>query len=171
MKLIPMKFKDYRWEHNPRELVFECGSDVKELKVPYGKARVQNMGRKNMTVKGEGELYGEDCMEQFSRLYSLFKQGGAGVLSIPKLKPIYAVFESVKIIGEPKPDILTYSFVFRELMELEKSEPPTSYTVKAGESLWDISYSLDIPIDALVKLNPQIKRPDEPEAGSTVILC
>ena len=171
MTLVPMRFRGVEWHHNPREISFECDKDVKELKVPYGTAYIQNMERKNMKIKGVGELYGTDCLEQFNNLFELFKEGGSGVLAIPHITPVYAVFESIKIIGEPKPDVLTYSFVFRELMECKSSEMISEHIVKSGENLWDVSYAYNIPIDLLVRLNPWVKRPDELAEGSTVILC
>lgn len=171
MKLVPMRFKGVEWHHNPKEIVFECDKTVKELKAPYGTSYIQNMGRKNMIIIGTGELYGSDCLEQFDRLLSLFKQGGQGVLAIPKITPIYAVFESLKIKGEPKPDLLLYSFVFREVMEEKQTEPLSVCTAQTGECLWDISYRYGVPIDKLVRLNPSIRRPDIALGGSVIKLC
>lgn len=171
MKLVPMKFKGVSWRHNPREIKFECKKSVNELKAPFEKSYIQDMGRKNMLISGTGELYGSDCMQQFNELLELFKEGGSGVLSIPHMPGIFAVFESIKICGEPKPDILEYSFVFREIMEKKSCVPPTMHIVKSGETLWDIAYCYDIPIDLLVKLNPNVKRPDEIYEGAEVVLC
>ena len=117
------------------------------------------------------DIYGADCTEQFKRLFELFKSGGSGVLAIPKLGTVHAVFESLKIKGIPKPDVLTYSFVFREVMEREVMDKPESYTPSDGETLWDVSYRFDIVIDRLVALNPDIKRPDENLGGRAVALC
>ena len=171
MKLVPMRFKGAEWRHNPREISFECTKQVNELHAPYGKSYIQNTGRRNMLIKGEGELYGSDCGEQFARLFSLFKSGGASVLAIPELGTVYAVFEQLKAKGYPKPDILLYSFVFREVMEYETEDRQTSYTAAQGETLWDVSYRFDIVIDRLVALNPQVKRPDENIGGQEVALC
>lgn len=171
MKLVPMRFKGFQWHHNPREITFECGRKVNEHKAPFGKAYIQDIGRKNMIVRGTGELYGTDCLEQFDALLQLFKNGGQGVLAIPKLTPIYAVFESIKILGEPKPDVLTYSFVFREVMERKTDVKPLTYVPKAGETLWDISHKFDISIDELVSLNINVKRPDISVEGSVIKLC
>lgn len=170
MKLVPMRFKGFSWHHNPREITFECGRKVNEHKSPFGKAYIQDTGRNNMIVKGVGELYGTDCMEQFNSLLQLFKSGGQGVLAIPKLTPIYAIFESIKILGEPKPDVLTYSFVFREVMERKTDAKPLSY-VAENETLWDISRRFNISIDELVALNIHIKRPDIVLDGSVIKLC
>lgn len=171
MKLVPMKFKGVSWHHNPREIKFECEKNIGELCAPFEKSYIQNMGRKNMIISGTGELYGSDCMEQFSSLLELFKQGGTGVLSIPKLPSIFAVFESLKISGEPKPDVLCYSFVFREVMEEKLSSPMGAHVMKYGETLWDVAYLYDMPVEQLVRLNPEIRRPDESVEGFVVILC
>lgn len=171
MKLVPMRFKGVQWHHNPKELVFECDKTVKELNSPNGTTYIQNMGRKNMVISGTGELYGTDCLEQLDRLLSLFREGGQGVLAIPKITPVYAVFESLKIKGEPKPDVLEYSFVFREVMEKKKQDKIDVYTVENGECLWDVSYKFGVAIDTLVKLNPSVKRPDIPLDGKAVKLC
>nr|DAU20899.1 MAG TPA: LysM [Caudoviricetes sp.] len=171
MKLVPMRYKGVEWHHNPREITFECDKKLNELKSPYGQSYIQNIGRKNMKISGTGELYGGDCLQQFDSLLKLFKQGGGGVLSLPKLSPIYAEFESLKIIGEPKPDALTYSFVFREVMDKKHSCKKIVCITKEGENLWDISYRYGIDIDSLVTLNPHIKRPDIVEDGSVIRLC
>ena len=165
-----MKFKGYKWHHNPRELVFEDEKKVSELTAPFDKSVVQNAGRRNMRISGEGELYGEDCLDQFLRLLELFREGGSGVLSIAGIPSVYAVFESLKLVGRPRPDILTYRFVFRELME-ERDDKLREVTAAPNENLWDISYRFGIDIDTLVRLNPQVRRPDELTAGEVVRLC
>jgi prophage DNA circulation protein len=171
MKLVPMRFKGVEWHHNPREISFSCEEKVNELSAPYGLSYIQDTGRKNMAVKGEGELLGEDCGEQFKRLLSLFKQGGAGVLAVPKLCTVYAVFESLKVLGYPKPGVLKYSFVFREVMEKTVPVKQSEYTGKAGENLWDVSYITGVDIDSLVLLNTWVKRPDESVENRSVRLC
>ena len=171
MKLIPMKFGGVVWHHNPREITFECEKNVNELLSPFESSAIQETGRRNMIIKGEGELYGEDCLEQFARLFELFKKSGQGVLAIPQISPVYAVFESLRIIGQPRPDVLTYSFVFREVMQSQSEDKPVNYVVGEDESLWDVSYKFGISIDKLVELNPQFKRPDIVNEGEVIRLC
>ena len=171
MKLVPMRFKGVEWHHNPREITFTFDKTVTETPSPFGKAAVQNLGRKNRLIQGEGELYGADCTRQFRRLLELFKSGGSGVLAIPKLGTVHAVFERLTLKGMPKSDVLTYGFLFREVMEREKQDKRTVCTAQPGDTLWEISYRYGVGIDALVALNPQIKRPDEPLDGKEVALC
>ena len=158
MKLIPMRFKGVTWRHNPRELTFESEKQINELHAPYAGCTVQDTGRRGMCVKGEGELL------------ALFREGGSGVLSIENVKPFHAVFESLTLIGKPKPDVLTYRFLFREVMS-EADNVPHTYTPGENENLWDVSYRFGIGIDALMALNPQVKRPDILTEGEVVRLC
>lgn len=171
MGTVPMRFDGYEWHHNPKEINFFVEKNVSEQSAPFEYSSIQTTGRKNMVISGIGELYGEDCMQQFSNLLKLFLEHTKGILALYKFNPIFAVFENLKIIGEPKPNILTYSFVFREVMQNKKENNKKFHIVKNGENLWDISYAYNISIDTLVRLNPQVKRPDELVAKSKVILC
>lgn len=171
MKLVPMRFKGVQWHHNPREIAFECEKHINELHAPFGRSYVQDTGRRNRLIKGEGELYGADCREQFARLYELFRSGGSGVLAIPGLCTVYAVFEELRLTGYPRPDVLNYRFVFREMMEKVEERTQSAYTPSQGETLWDVSYRFGIVIDRLVALNPWVRRPDEPLGGREVALC
>lgn len=171
MKLAPMRFMGVEWHHNPREISVSCEKRVNELHAPFGTAFVQNTGRRNRVIRGEGELYGADCARQFAQLYALFQSGGCGVLALPELGALYAVFEELKLLGTPKEDVLSYGFVFREVMELSPAERARRYAAAAGETLWDVSYRFDVVIDRLVALNPWVKRPDEDLAGREVALC
>lgn len=170
MKQIPMKFKGYSWHHNPREIVFENTKQLNETLAPFDKSVVQNTGRHNMRISGEGELFGDDCIEQFKELLALFREGGSGVLTIAGMPSVYAEFESLKLVGKPRPDVLSYSFAFRELME-EREDKRREIIAAENETLWDISYRFGIDIDTLVRLNPQVKRPDIITAGEVVRLC
>lgn len=171
MNLVPMRFKGVEWHHNPREIAFSCEKKVNRLHAPFDKEYIQETGKKNMIIKGEGELYGADCGEQFRALLKLFKSGGSGVLSIPALGTLHAVFEGLSVKGIPKPDVLRYSFVFRELSEAEKRDITEAYNAAEGETLWDVSYRFGIVIDRLIALNPWVKRPDNDLSGKEVALC
>lgn len=141
------------------------------MKSPFGESSVQDMGRKNMKISGSGQLYGEDCAEQFERLFEVFKNSGKEVLSVPNLPSIYAVFEKLEIKGEPKPNVLEYSFVFREIMEKKEKTVITYFDCENGQTLWDIAYKTGVKIDELVRLNPDVKFPDENLGTRRVKLC
>ncbi len=170
MKQAPMRFKGFEWRHNPREISLECEKNTGELNFPYNGSSLSETGRKCLVIRGKGELFGEDCLEQLDSLVELFRDSGEGLLTLPGMKPFYAVFENISVTGSPKPDVLSYSFVFRESPKKSKATGLT-HCVTSGENLWDISYRFDVPIDRLVELNPQIKRPDIVDDGSVIRLC
>lgn len=171
-KLMPMRFRGVEWQHNPQEIQFVCDKSVRELSVPQDMALVQDNGRKNMLIKGEGALCGADCLHRFEELLALYRRGGTGLLSVGGMKPFHAVFEELELVGKPRPDVLTYRFVFREVMEETPREPMTVCYALQADCLWDISYRFGVDIDTLVACNPQIRRPDAViTEGTAVHLC
>lgn len=92
------------------------------------------------------------------------------MLSVPNLPSIYAVFEKLEIKGEPKPNVLEYSFVFREVMEKKQKTVITYFDCENGQTLWDIAYKTGVKIDELVRLNPDVKFPDE-NLGTRRLSC
>ena len=70
------------------------------------------------------------------------------------------MFEKLEIKGEPKPNVLEYSFVFREVMEKKQKTVITYLTVKRTNPVGHCIQT-GVKIDELVRLNPDVKFPDE----------
>ena len=81
------------------------------------------------------------------------------------------MFEKLEIKGEPKPNVLEYSFVFREVMEKKQTTSVTYFDCENGQTLWDVAYKTGAKIDELVRLNPDVKFPDEDLGTRRVKLC
>ena len=81
------------------------------------------------------------------------------------------MFEKLEIKGEPKPNVLEYSFVFREVMEKKQKTVITYFDCENGQTLWDIAYKTGVKIDELVRLNHDVKFPDENLGTRRVKLC
>lgn len=175
MTLAPMRYKGHTWLHNPKEISVTSEKTAVELQLPYHDAVLQDHGRKNRVIQGVGDLYGNDCIQQYEALWSLYCQQGPGLLSIPDLQPMNATFAQLKIEAAPTPELLTYSFQFREnLYGLKEKRQDTFaagfHTVVYNETLWDIAHGYNISIDALVLRNRNIKRPDRLTPGERVYL-
>ena len=168
-----MRFCGYTLHHNPEKLKIESFSTLLELRSPCCEPESVHLGNRLRRIRGEGELYGADCIAQFLRLHALFERKEKGILSLPHMPSLTAYLRELDMIAEPEENVLGYRFVFVE------AEPPTrgAYdaqvheTLVEGESLWDISYRYNVPMDVLVRLNPQVKYIDHLDEGERVRLC
>ena len=172
MRPVPMRFMGYTWHHNPKELSIECGKTVVKFSVPYFREMLQSFSDKLITVKGVGELYGEDCLEQYKKLQKIFEKGGTGILCLPSLPAMYACFESLKMLANDKPSVITYEFKFTQ-SKLKNSLTKVSKTVVAdGEKpLWDIACENNTDVETLTKLNPHIMFLNDVKEGVEVKIC
>lgn len=172
MKLCPMRFAGYTWHHNPKSLKVSNGKKVVVLSAPYGTDVLQNFGEKPLTISGVGELYGEDCLEQYEKLRHVYEMGKSDVLCLPRLAPMYACFDSLTLDAQPSANVLTYSFSFTQVKKKSNvCNCEQSVEAKDGESLWDISYFYCVDIDTLIALNPQIMFLNDLRQGEVVHLC
>lgn len=173
MKNVPMRFDGFTFGHNPSKLRIEDADSVSAILPPVAPPDSRLMGRKPRVIRGEGELYGADCIEQYAGLYALYMQARKGILSLPHMTPMTAYLKELSLTASPKENILGIAFTF---IEARGESAPVSvepyYTVREnGESLWDIAYAFGSDMDTLVRLNPKIRFIDELNEGEKVRLC
>ncbi len=172
MKLVPMRFMGYMWHHNPKSLNIESDKKVVRLSVPYSFDIVQNFGESPVKITGTGELYSKDCLSQFERLNELFKKGECGVLCLPGVSPMYACFDTLTLIAQPTPDVLTYSFSFTQVKRRPKCDGVTRYAdAGAYRSLWEVARDYNADIKTLIKLNPHIMFINDLSDAERVRVC
>lgn len=172
MRPVPMRFMGHTWHHNPKELSIECGKTVVKFGVPYFREMLQSFSHKLITVKGVGELYGDDCLQQYNEIQRLFEKGGTGILCLPSLPAMYACFESLKMLANDKPSVITYEFKFTQSKERDTLTKITKTVVADGtKTLWDIAYENHTDVDSLLQLNPHIMFPNDIKDGEEVLIC
>ncbi|MBQ6152974.1 MAG: LysM peptidoglycan-binding domain-containing protein [Ruminococcus sp.] len=172
MRQCQMRFAGYTWRHNPYKLSFHSEKNIIELLPPFSSSDIRTFSQKPCVIKGEGELFGEDCIEQYIRLKTLFSQQEEGVLSIEGAGSFYVAFVSLSMLSEPKDNLLSYSFAFRQ-KRFEKTEITEEeyVTANADETLWDIAFHRNMTVEELIGLNPQIRFFDELREGERVRVC
>lgn len=189
MTLSPMRFKDYVWPHNPKTFAVEYRRVVRSHKVPFGTCALQDMGRTNRVLRGEGEFAGPGAYDAFKKLAAVFCESTPGVLVHPVWQMSKAYFVALSLKQEPAEDYVGYTFEFWESLDdrgasLTKVFSPsggaaavpdttaeeTWYTVVAGDCLWNIAAANDMTLEALIALNPQIKNPNLIYAGDSIRL-
>ena len=188
MELSPMRYKSYTWPHNPRVYSIDYERKMAVHKTPFGLFRLQDLGRTNRIMEGEGEFVGEGAYAQFGQLANVFYDGGPGLLIHPLWQEANAYFVSLRLEQEPRPDDVRYSFTFweddswytglatRELpagQSAAAGSAPSSggasyHRVVKGDTLWALAGKYGLSLAELVALNPQIKNPNLIRVGEEV---
>ena len=189
MDLSPMRYKTYTWPHNPRVNSIDYERKMALHKTPFGLFHLQDLGRTNRIMEGEGEFVGEGAYAQFGQLANVFYDSGPGLLVHPLWQAANAYFVSLRLEQEPRPDYVRYSFSFWEddswytglavsvTQGAGASEPeqdsstaiqPVYHRVVKGDTLWAIANTYGIGLSELIALNPQIKNPNLIHVGDEV---
>lgn len=188
--LSPMRYKNYIWPHNPRVYSIDYGKKLVAHKIPYGLYRLQNLGRTNRIMAGEGEFVGEDAYSQFGMLANVFYEDTPGLLVHPLWQVSNAYFVSLRLEQEPRPDYVRYSFVFWEdysqtgdlvlrvtgstggteggTQSTAASSASQYHRVVKGDTLWALAKTYGLTLSELIALNPQIKNPNLIYVGDEV---
>ncbi len=171
MELALMRYKGFTLWCNPLSIEVESKMNNVSYTLPYNGEVQEYAGRKCRVISGKGELKGKDCLSQYAKLYALQSAGGKGVLSLPTMEPLEALFTKLTAIADVTPDRISYSFQFVELSSEETEESEKFHKVNASETLFDIAYKYGVSVESLVKLNPQVRRPDELEGIGEIKVC
>lgn len=189
MNLSPMRYKGYTWPHNPRVYSIDYERKMAVHKTPFGLFRLQDLGRTNRIMEGEGEFVGEGAYAQFGQLANVFYNGGPGLLIHPLWQAANAYFVSLRLEQEPRPDYVRYSFAFWEddswytgLVTQDRGGTQTGsgtvpeqgtgdavyHKVVKGDTLWALAGKYGLSLAELIALNPQIKNPNLLRVGEEV---
>ena len=186
-----MRYKNYIWPHNPLVYSIDYQRQMVAHKIPYELYRLQDLGRTNRIMAGEGEFVGEDAYSQFGQLANVFYDAGPGLLVHPIWQTSSAYFVSLRLEQEPRPEYVRYSFVFWEDHNpytglpvrvggegQESGQPvqsgqsaasaPAYHKVVKGDTLWALSKTYGLSLEELIALNPQIKNPNLIYVGDEV---
>ncbi len=155
-----MSYKNFIFPVNPSVIRIVHSRTVSQQKIPFAQSKVSDLGEKARIISGEGEFFGPGCLDTFTRLQIVFHSQGGGMLYLPSQKPVFALFESLELIGEDVGNIIKYSFRFVESFDKQTDELVTRCIADGNHSLWDYSYLYGIDIETLVRINKDIYRPD-----------
>ena len=184
MNLSPMRYRNYIWPHNPRVYSIEYNRTMAAHKIPFELYQLQDLGRSNRIMKGEGEFVGEGAYSQFGQLANTFYVEGPGLLIHPLWQAANAYFVALKLEQAPRPDYVRYSFAFWEDYGLysglavrtgtsaaggaAQTSGQAYHRVAQGETLWALASRYGVALTELIALNPQIKNPNLIQVGEEV---
>ena len=174
MRLEGMEYGSYKWKFNPKKIEVTQERNIKEQIIPFFGNVFQDYGRKKKIVKGYGEFFGDDAIEQYNELYKVFELGSVEYLKVPKLTPFLAAFVSLSLVGESTPGFVKYEFEFWENVAEQNNNnllvSVNYHIIKQGDTLWSIANLYSVSVNKLLNKNPQIKRPEELKVGQKVVL-
>lgn len=174
--IAAMRFKEFDFPYNPETLKITSHKEEKSLHKPGDRAVLQVFGNKPVIVSGEGELFGnapfDDHLIKYNEILQLYSQKTPGVLSIDGMPSIYASFSSFELKRSPIDGVIAYSFSFTQDTAKAPHDTPLYlyHTVESGQTLWHIALLYDMPIEMLVRKNPDIRDINELEEGSKICL-
>lgn len=187
MNLSPMRYRNYIWPHNPKVYSIEYNRTMAAHKIPFELYQLQDLGRSNRIMKGEGEFVGEGAYGQFGQLANTFYMEGPGLLIHPLWQAANAYFVALRLEQAPRPDYVRYSFEFWEDNDLcsgmvtktvevvqtsstavQQTASSAWHKVVKGDTLWALARRYGLSLAELVALNPQIKNPNLIYVGQEV---
>ena len=71
-------------------------------------------------MEGEGELFGSYELKQYLSLKKMMEQQGSGILSGAGIEPMYAVFDSLQMVGKGGDNTISYTFRFVQERKMEE---------------------------------------------------
>ena len=167
-----MSYGDFIFPVNPYQIRVSHGRNAAEQKIPLYGSTVSDIGRTALRISGEGEFFGENALESFRRLKTLFEAGGGAMLYVPSQAPLYAVFETLELMGSDMAGVIRYRFSFVERRSFYHTEKTGELLGNGVSTLWDMAAGRGLSCHWLLEVNPDIARPDQPvPPGKRVRLC
>jgi hypothetical protein len=165
-----MQFGDFIWPSNPSEIEIRCAGNDETFPVSFEPDMPQDFGQNPLRIRGKGVFFGETAGTDFASLRRLFDRKKKGLLMVPGLEPIVAVPRVLTVTDAGKPGQTAYSFEFTEIQK-EQAEPcvfEKRIVLGEGETLWHTAAAHDVPIETLMRLNPEKKDPWDVLPGDEV---
>lgn len=172
MALPVMRYKTFTWPNNPTYYTLRQERVVANHKIPFGGCVLQDLGATCQVMEGEGVFTGPSAYEDFTRLNSLFLEGGPGILVHPIWASSNVYLVKLTLREEPRADYVSYSFTFWEeksaQLAARGSGGEIAYTVRPGDSLWAIAARFGTTAAALSALNPGLKNANLIQPGQVL---
>lgn len=174
--MLRMRFGSFVWPNNPRTYTISCKRQTAVHKVPMRGFVVQDLGRTATVMKGEGEFFGADAYSTFLELLAVFQKGGRGTLVHPVWQTEGAYLTELELTQEPRDDYVAYRFTFCEApgaaeepaAGIGQTDGKRFYELREGQTLWTVSNAYGLSMTELLRLNPQIAKPNEVQSGTRV---
>lgn len=167
---MKMKFKDFEFLKNPTLLEIQSSTVLGVSNVIGQSSIVEGTGINPTTVKGSGQVFGEEGEAWCEFFTHLLKENTDGWLYIPNSSPIKAYLKSFEYKQSSKQGGITYSFEFIESVSRKNELCKLSVVVALeNDNAYKIANRYNVPVEQIMELN-EIKNPFSINAGDKVVL-
>lgn len=123
IKMLPMKYKNFTFPHNPYECTYKSDRDYIMHKYPeIWLTETEDIHVGNVVITGTGEFFGPFAYEYWNALNTVYRSHGAGEFFHPVYKDVtMALMTKLEGTMEPLGNYIRYSFEFVQHVCIEKN--------------------------------------------------
>ncbi len=112
-----LAFRDFIWPDNPTEFTMHYLREPQYENDSAGNPVYLGLGPAKRALSGKGVFLGPLAYENFLALEEQFMDPNGGNLTLPQGGTMQAFFTELKLVQDPRPELVSYSFTFREADE------------------------------------------------------
>ncbi len=109
-----LAFRDFIWPENPEQFTMAYLREPQYENDEHGNPVYLGLGPVKRSLSGKGVFPGPLAYENFQAMETLFLDPNSGNLTLPQGGSMQAYFTELELVQDPRPELITYSFTFRE---------------------------------------------------------
>lgn len=167
---MKMKFKDFTFPSNPREIEINISSNIQSKGIYGGSSATENISVNPIIISGKGEFFDDHAEELCLYLQHMLKDKTAGELMLPSSAGLNAFLTEFTYSKNCRKGSIEYNFVFTESCSKTYSKRKTNYTIaKKNENAFEIAGRCNISVSDIMNLN-NFPTPFSINEGDRVVL-
>lgn len=167
---MKMKFKDFTFPSNPKEIKINISSNIQSKGVYGGSSTTENVSVNPIIISGKGEFFDDYAEELCLYLQHMLRDKTAGELMLPSSAGLNAFLTEFTYSKNCRKGSTEYYFVFTESCNKTNNKRKTNYTIaEKNENAFEIAGRCNISVSDIMSLN-DFQTPFSINEGDRVVL-
>ncbi|MDE5964006.1 MAG: LysM peptidoglycan-binding domain-containing protein [Eubacterium sp.] len=167
---MKMKFKDFTFPSNPKEIKINISSNIQSKGVYGGSSTTENVSVNPIIISGKGEFFDDNAEELCLYLQHMLRDKTAGELMLPSSAGLNAFLTEFTYSKNCRKGSTEYYFVFTESCNKTNNKRKTNYTIaEKNENAFEIAGRCNISVSDIMSLN-DFQTPFSINEGDRVVL-
>ncbi len=169
-KQMKMKFKDFTFPSNPKEIEINTSSNIQSKGIYGGSSATENVSVNPIIISGRGEFFCDNAEELCLYLQHMLGDKTAGELMLPSSAGINAFLTEFAYSKSSKKGSIDYRFIFTESCSGSNYKRMAESTISGkDENAFDIANRCGISVSDIMRLN-DFPTPFSINEGERVVL-